>query len=97
MTYDLSGFKAYDLRGRVPDQLDEALARDIGRAYAAFIRPDTVVVGHDIRLTGESLTSATCRTLVCAARKRSILRRRISVPVAESWSRQVTTPQITTA
>jgi phosphomannomutase len=58
MSRDLSCFKAYDLRGRVPDQLNEDLARDIGRAYAAFVKPDTVVVGHDIRLSSESLSAA---------------------------------------
>ena len=58
MARDLSCFKAYDLRGRVPDQLDEELARDIGRAYAAFVQPDTVVVGRDIRLSSESLAAA---------------------------------------
>jgi phosphomannomutase len=58
MSRDLSCFKAYDLRGRVPDQLNEELARDIGRAYAAFIEPVTVVVGHDMRLSSRSLTTA---------------------------------------
>ncbi len=58
MARDLSCFKAYDLRGRVPDQVNEDLARDIGRAYAAFVQPDTVVVGHDIRLSSESLAAA---------------------------------------
>ena len=58
MSRDLSCFKAYDLRGRVPDQLNEDLARDIGRAYAAFVKPDTVVIGHDIRLSSESLSTA---------------------------------------
>ncbi len=58
MSRDLSCFKAYDLRGRVPDQLNEDLARDIGRAYAAYIQPVTVVVGHDIRLSSKALVAA---------------------------------------
>jgi phosphomannomutase len=58
MSRDLSCFKAYDLRGRVPDQLNEALARDIGRAYAAYIQPGTAVVGHDIRLSSKALVAA---------------------------------------
>ena len=45
----LTCFKAYDVRGRIPDQLNEDIARRIGRAYAEVIRPDRVVVGHDIR------------------------------------------------
>ena len=58
MTRDLSGFKAYDLRGRVPDQLNEGMAREIGLAYARFLRPREVVVGHDIRLSSPSLAAA---------------------------------------
>ena len=49
---------AYDVRGRVPEQLDEAVAYRIGRAYAEVIRPQRVVVGHDIRLTGVPLKIA---------------------------------------
>ena len=66
MTRDLSCFKAYDLRGRVPDQLNENLARDIGRAYAAFVQPDTVVIGHDIRLSSEDLAEALAEGLMDA-------------------------------
>ena len=58
MSRDLSCFKAYDLRGRVPDQLNEDLARDIGRAYANFVQPGSVVVGHDIRISSPSLANA---------------------------------------
>ena len=64
MSRDLSGFKAYDLRGRVPDQLDESLARDIGLAYAAFVRPQRVVIGHDIRLSGPALSAALAEGLM---------------------------------
>lgn len=51
-------FKAYDIRGRVPDELNPDLARRIGQAYACFIRPRTVVVGHDIRLSSPELAAA---------------------------------------
>ena len=51
-------FKAYDVRGRVPDQLNEDIARRIGRAYAEVIKPRQVVVGHDIRLTSEAIKGA---------------------------------------
>ena len=51
-------FKAYDIRGRVPDQLNPQLARDIGRAFAALFAPRKVAVGRDIRLSSESLTEA---------------------------------------
>jgi phosphomannomutase len=54
----LSCFKAYDVRGRVPDELNEDLAYRIGRAYAAFLSPVRVAVGRDIRFSSLSLTEA---------------------------------------
>ena len=51
-------FKSYDVRGRVPDELNEDIATRIGRAYAQVIEPGTVVVGHDIRLTSEAMKAA---------------------------------------
>jgi phosphomannomutase len=54
----LSAFKAYDVRGRIPDELNVDLARDIGRAYADFVRPQRVVVGRDIRLSSGELADA---------------------------------------
>ena len=58
MSDEITCFKAYDVRGRVPDQLNEDVALRIGRAYAEVIQPETVVVGHDIRLTSEVLKQA---------------------------------------
>jgi phosphomannomutase len=46
------------VRGRIPDELNENIAQRIGRAYAEVINPGTVVVGHDIRLTSESIKAA---------------------------------------
>ncbi|MBA3565088.1 MAG: phosphomannomutase, partial [Gammaproteobacteria bacterium] len=54
----LSCFKAYDVRGRVPDDLNDDLAYRIGRAYAAHVEPRRVVVGRDIRETSPALTRA---------------------------------------
>lgn len=51
-------FKAYDLRGRVPDELNEDVAYRVGRAFVEFLQAKQVVVGHDIRLTSPSLTDA---------------------------------------
>ncbi len=51
-------FKAYDIRGRVPDELNPDLARNIGRAFAHVFRPRKVAVGHDIRLSSPELTTA---------------------------------------
>lgn len=55
---ELTCFKAYDVRGRVPDQLNEDIARRIGRAFAEVVKPRQVVVGHDIRLTSEAIKAA---------------------------------------
>ena len=60
----LDCFKAYDVRGQVPSQLNKELARFIGKAYASFLNPSRVVVGHDIRLTSPELTEALCNGLV---------------------------------
>ncbi len=57
-------FKAYDIRGRVPDELNPGLARDIGRAYAAVFHPRKVAVGYDIRLSSLELVEALTRGLV---------------------------------
>jgi len=51
-------FKAYDVRGRVPGDLDENLAFRIGRAYAALFKPGRVVVGRDMRLSSPALAAA---------------------------------------
>jgi phosphomannomutase len=56
-------FKAYDVRGRVPEELDEDIAYRIGRAYAAFVKPRTVAVGRDIRQSSPSLTAALVKGL----------------------------------
>jgi phosphomannomutase len=59
----LTAFKAYDVRGRIPDEINEALAYDIGRAYAGFVKPRTVAVGYDIRETSPALATALKRGL----------------------------------
>ena len=58
MMLNISGFKAYDIRGRVPDELNPEIAFATGRAYSEFINPSRVVVGHDIRLSGPAITDA---------------------------------------
>lgn len=54
----LNCFKAYDIRGRVPDELNEEVATRIGRAYAQHLQPGTVVVGEDMRLSSPALADA---------------------------------------
>jgi phosphomannomutase len=59
----LSCFKAYDVRGRIGDELDEGLVRRIGRAYARFLAPRRVAIGHDIRLSSPGLADALAQGL----------------------------------
>ena len=64
MREKLACFKAYDIRGRVPEDLNEEMAYKIGRAYAVEINPSgPVAVGRDIRQTSESLSRALIRGL----------------------------------
>ncbi len=51
-------FKAYDIRGLVPAQLDEATAERIGAAFAAFSGADRIAVGRDCRLSSPALAAA---------------------------------------
>lgn len=53
-----SCFKPYDIRGRVPDELNAELAEKVGRAFATVFKLKKVVVGRDIRLSSEDLVSA---------------------------------------
>lgn len=59
----MSLFKAYDLRGKVPEDLNEDIAYKIGRAYAALYQPGTVAVGYDIRNESIAITEALSRGL----------------------------------
>lgn len=54
----LTCFKAYDIRGKLGDELNEDIAYRIGRAYAQFLKPRSVVVGGDVRLTSSALKVA---------------------------------------
>ncbi len=56
-------FKAYDLRGRIPTELNDDVAYRVGRGYAQFLAPKRVVVGRDIRLSSAGLTDALIRGL----------------------------------
>jgi phosphomannomutase len=51
-------FKAYDIRGIYPDELDEAVARRVGSAFAEFTGASRVVVARDIRLSSPALSAA---------------------------------------
>jgi phosphomannomutase len=51
-------FKAYDIRGMVPDQLDEEAARRIGAAFAKFTGSGRIAVGRDVRESSPGLAAA---------------------------------------
>ena len=51
-------FKAYDIRGVVPDELNPETARLIGRSVAAFLHPEEVAVGRDMRVSSPAIASA---------------------------------------
>jgi phosphomannomutase len=51
-------FKAYDVRGVYPDEIDEDLARAVGRAFAALTGARTVAVGHDMRPSSVPMAAA---------------------------------------
>ena len=59
-------FKAYDVRGRVPEELNEDVVYRIGRGYAEFLRPTTVAVGRDIRLSSDALADVLIGSLTDA-------------------------------
>ncbi len=63
MTKSLSCFKAYDIRGRIPDELNTDIAYRIGRAYAQHIQPSRVIVGRDIRLSSNEMAAAVIQGL----------------------------------
>lgn len=58
MRVDPSIFKAYDIRGLYPSQLDESTAVAVGRAFATLLQPRQVVVGRDMRLSSPAVCAA---------------------------------------
>ena len=61
MEFDRSIFKTYDIRGTVPDQLNPEIAYGVGNALAGYLKPKTIAVGRDMRISSpelfESLTA----------------------------------------
>jgi phosphomannomutase len=51
-------FKAYDVRGVYPDQLDETIARRIGAAFSEFVKAPSLVLGRDCRISSPALADA---------------------------------------
>ena len=53
-----TAFKAYDIRGKFPEEVNEELAYRIGRSYVELFKAKKVAVGHDIRLSGKDVRNA---------------------------------------
>src|SRR5437773_3628848 len=51
-------FKAYDVRGIYPQEVNEDIARAIGRAFVAYLNATRIAVGRDMRLSSPSLAAA---------------------------------------
>ena len=72
-------FKAYDIRGIYPSDLNEDAAYAIGRAFVTFLRAEQVLVGRDMRLSGPQIFDAVTRGIMLWGALR------IDVP-APTWS-----------
>jgi len=66
MTLNIDCFKAYDIRGQIPNQLNPDVAYRIGNATAKYLNAKRIVVGRDIRLSSGELTDAVCKGLTDA-------------------------------
>ena len=58
MHFDRSIFKAYDIRGTVPDQLTSEIAYRIGNSLAGFLKPKSIAVGRDMRVSSDEMFDA---------------------------------------
>jgi phosphomannomutase len=58
MPIKIDCFKAYDIRGRIPDQLNPTIAYRIGNATATFLKAKKLVLGRDIRLSSKEISDA---------------------------------------
>lgn len=57
-------FKAYDIRGRLGDELNPDIAYRIGRAFGQYLQPKTIVIGGDVRLSSKELKTAVTNGLL---------------------------------
>lgn len=60
----LTCFKAYNIRGRLGEELNVDIVYRIGRAFGQFLKPKTIIVGGDVRLTSKELKSAVTNGLL---------------------------------
>ncbi len=64
MAIDPGIFKAYDVRGTYPDQLNDDIAYKLGRGVVGLLQPDRVAVGRDMRLSSPALAKAVIQGIV---------------------------------
>ncbi len=74
-------FKAYDIRGIYPTELNEAVALATGRAVAKIVNGGRVVVGRDMRLSSLSLHQALIRGLIAGGAKVEDIKKVISTNI----------------
>lgn len=58
MNFDQSIFKAYDIRGTYPEQINNDVAYNIGFALAAYLKPNEIAIGRDMRLSSDELADS---------------------------------------
>jgi len=63
MNIDPSIFKAYDIRGTAPDQVNEDIAYAVGAALNSYLKPKTITVGRDMRTSSDELADGLIRGL----------------------------------
>ena len=66
MPIQIDAFKAYDIRGQIPNQINADICYRIGNATAEFLDADSVVVGRDMRLTSDEFADAVAKGLTDA-------------------------------
>ncbi|MBU1677644.1 MAG: phosphomannomutase [Bacteroidetes bacterium] len=54
----IPGFKAYDIRGKIPSELNADIAYKVGRTLAVYLKAKKIVIGHDVRESSEELSTA---------------------------------------
>jgi phosphomannomutase len=64
---DSSIFKAYDIRGIYPTEVNETIATQVGRACAKLFKPGKVVIAHDIRHGSETLSKTLAESIAKAS------------------------------
>ncbi len=63
---NIASFKAYDIRGKVPSELNADLAYKVGRAYAKLLNCKSVVIGRDVRKSSKEISDALTKGLTDA-------------------------------